>query len=180
MSEARVTLADKVLRYLTDQGGVVVSESGRGITARMAEAVGADLGVLNGVLARMERNGVIVREVRGRRTYRVALSQHAAGGHRGLAPRLPDGAGRSGYPRHQRAFAAGSGATATVDGGGEPDLDWIRHELAGQADKIIGLQQMIDELGKRLSEFEAGHHGPGRDSAPQEQGSSRFLRRRSR
>jgi DNA-binding PadR family transcriptional regulator len=47
----------------------------------MAKAVGyEDLSTLNAMLARLEREGAIVREVRGRRTYRIALTTDASKG----------------------------------------------------------------------------------------------------
>lgn len=55
------------------------SKDGRGITREMAEAVGyEDLSTLNAMLTRLEREGAIVREVRGRRTYQVALTPDAS------------------------------------------------------------------------------------------------------
>jgi hypothetical protein len=168
-----MTLADKVQRYLTEQGGSIESETGRGITARMAEVVGADLGVLNGVLARLERNGVVVREVRGRRTYRVALSQYAGNGARKApaVPRISDAPNRPGHGRRRRpvqagAISAGTGAGARAD----PEVAWLRAELADHTDLIAGLQHAVEDLTRRLTELE---------TAQQEAG-GRFLRRRAK
>lgn len=61
----------------------------------MARTVGyEDLSTLNGLLTRLEREGVIVREVRGRRTYRITLAPEAAGRHRKRS-RLPASASPS-------------------------------------------------------------------------------------
>jgi hypothetical protein len=70
---------DKILGYLEERGGAVVSDDGRGLTAAIAAAVGYDdLPTLNGMLARLERDGAIEREVRGKRTYRIALAKAGA------------------------------------------------------------------------------------------------------
>lgn len=71
----------RVLDFLAGRGGSLESDEGRGITREMAEAVGyEDLSTLNAMLARLEREGAIVREVRGRRTYRIALTKDASKG----------------------------------------------------------------------------------------------------
>jgi len=68
----------RILDFLASRGGSLESEAGRGITSELAKAVGyEDLSTLNGMLARLEREGVLVREVRGRRTYRIALTTDA-------------------------------------------------------------------------------------------------------
>ena len=71
----------RVLDFLAGRGGSLESDEGRGITREMAKAVGyEDLSTLNAMLARLEREGAIVREVRGRRTYRIALTKDASKG----------------------------------------------------------------------------------------------------
>lgn len=65
---------DQIIGYLRERDGVVTSDDGRGLTAALAATVGYDdLPTLNGMLARLERDGVIEREIRGKRTYRIAL-----------------------------------------------------------------------------------------------------------
>lgn len=65
---------DRIVEYLRQQGGTVTSDDGRGLTAAIAGEVGYDdLPTLNGMLARLERDGVIEREIRGKRTYRISL-----------------------------------------------------------------------------------------------------------
>lgn len=66
---------EQILDYLMAHGGVVESSAGRGLTRELAAAVGYDeLSALNAMLARLERDGVVNRHVRGRRTYRISLS----------------------------------------------------------------------------------------------------------
>ncbi|MDQ3570000.1 MAG: helix-turn-helix transcriptional regulator [Actinomycetota bacterium] len=68
-----------MLDFLASRGGSVESVEGRGITRELAEAAGyQDLSTLNAMLTRLEREGTIVRDVRGRRTYRIALSPTGA------------------------------------------------------------------------------------------------------
>jgi DNA-binding MarR family transcriptional regulator len=65
---------DRIIGYLRERDGVITSDDGRGLTAAIAAEVGYDdLPTLNGMLARLERDGVIEREIRGKRTYRISL-----------------------------------------------------------------------------------------------------------
>ena len=87
---------ERILNYLSSQGGRIDSVDGRGLTSRMAARVGYDnIAALNAILARLERDGEIKRVVRGKRTYSIAL--------KGRAPRA--GSGRS---ADGRAVAASS------------------------------------------------------------------------
>jgi PadR family transcriptional regulator PadR len=70
---------ESVLAYLRARGGSVASDDGRGLTREMARTLGyADVGALNAVLARLEGEGVVTRDVRGRRTFRIALAGRPA------------------------------------------------------------------------------------------------------
>jgi hypothetical protein len=85
--KARAGRRDKIIEYLRDRDGVITSDDGRGLTAAIAAEVGYDdLPTLNGMLARLERDGVIEREIRGKRTYRISLA-----GDGRAAPRRPVG-----------------------------------------------------------------------------------------
>src|SRR5436305_7237287 len=66
---------DSVLAYLRRQGGELFSADGRGITRRMAASLGYKLGSLGRVLADLEHDGYIEREIRGKRTYRIRLNE---------------------------------------------------------------------------------------------------------
>ena len=66
-----------MLAYLRRQGGELFSTDGRGITGRMAAALGYKLGSLGRVLSELEHEGVIEREIRGKRTYRIRLREMA-------------------------------------------------------------------------------------------------------
>lgn len=74
---------DIIVRYLKRRGGAIRSETGIGVTAKLAEVAGyKDAMTVNGLLVRMEADGIIRREVRGKRTYAVELV-----GPGGSAPR---------------------------------------------------------------------------------------------
>lgn len=61
--------------YLTEHGGSVSDAGGRGLTDEMARAIGIDKpAALSAILGQMERDGSITREMRGLRTYRIALA----------------------------------------------------------------------------------------------------------
>ena len=102
----------RILDYLADQGGSVESSDGRGLTRRMARSVGyEDLSTLNAMLTRLEREGAIVRDVRGRRTYSIALGPAVSQGRRkrgraGAAPHSEEADVRDElcHPRGQLRF----------------------------------------------------------------------------
>jgi PadR family transcriptional regulator PadR len=76
MVDQEASSRERLLAYLAEQGGSVESREGRGLTKEMAIALGyVELSALNAMLGRLERQGLITREVRGRRTYRIALTQ---------------------------------------------------------------------------------------------------------
>ncbi|MDP8992549.1 MAG: helix-turn-helix transcriptional regulator [Actinomycetota bacterium] len=105
------TSRQRILDYLASHGGSVESSDGRGLTREMARAVGyEDLSTLNAMLTRLEREGAIVREVRGRRTYRIAVASAAPQrrtkrGAAGAGDPSPDEAvGEICHPRGQLRF----------------------------------------------------------------------------
>lgn len=65
---------DEVVDYLAQQGGAVESPHGRSLTREMAEGLGWSLTELNAALGELEADGRLVRDVRNRRTYRLALT----------------------------------------------------------------------------------------------------------
>jgi hypothetical protein len=70
---------ERILKYLSSQGGRIDSADGRGLTSKMAARVGYDnIAALNAILARLERDGEIKRVVRGKRTYSIALRSPAS------------------------------------------------------------------------------------------------------
>jgi hypothetical protein len=75
VTDGAASRRDAMLDYLARQGGSVQSADGRGLTAPMAEALGYDnLAALKVMLTRMEKEGVIVRDSTGGRTFRIALA----------------------------------------------------------------------------------------------------------
>src|SRR3954468_18145555 len=72
---------DRIFAYLQQHGGRVESPDGLGLTSEMASATGyTQVAALNAMLVRLESEGLITREVRGKRTLAVSL-----GGRRGSA-----------------------------------------------------------------------------------------------
>ncbi len=66
----------RIRSYLADRGGSVEDPGGRGLTDEMARAIGLDRpAALGAVLAQMEHDGAITREMRGLRTFRIALTE---------------------------------------------------------------------------------------------------------
>ena len=88
-------------------------------STRLAEAVGypGSSVAFAQLLSGMERDGLIVREVRGKRTYRITLADGAAAARPGLAASLAAGPGtaiRPGLPA-----ISGTGGRAELDGNGK-------------------------------------------------------------
>src|SRR3954467_3628892 len=74
---------ERIIDFIATEGGRIESPDGRGLTSRVAAAAGyRDLGVLNAMLSRLETEGVIRRDIRGRRTFSISL---ARGGTRAAA-----------------------------------------------------------------------------------------------
>jgi hypothetical protein len=71
---AQPTIPQRLVAELDRRGGTIISENGQGISRDLAEAVGADPGIVSQNLARLERSGAITRDVRGKRTFRVSLA----------------------------------------------------------------------------------------------------------
>lgn len=64
---------ESVLEYLYAEGGEVLDSSGRA-TGKIAEAVGAGRNATN-VLGQLDSEGLVEREVRGKRTYSIKLTE---------------------------------------------------------------------------------------------------------
>ena len=68
----------RIRSYLAEHGGSVEDAAGRGLTDEMARSIGvAKPAALSALLAQMEAEGIITREMRGLRTYRIALAEGA-------------------------------------------------------------------------------------------------------
>lgn len=83
----RTDRRDAILHFLAAQGGTIESDTGRGLTAQIADAAGYDdLSTLNAMLARLEQDGLIERDVRGKRTYGITLKGKGGSPERGRRP----------------------------------------------------------------------------------------------
>ena len=139
---------DRVLSYLAD--GEISDPKGMASTM-LAEAVGypGSSAAFAQLLSGMERSGLIEREIRGKRTYRIAAVAGNRGGGRNAAAggARPPAAGRGGKPP-----AAGESDRSgdIVAPAGEADFDY--DELA---------RRLLVQVVRRL----AVSPGPGRDGA---------------
>jgi hypothetical protein len=88
-------------------------------STRLAEAVGypGSSVAFAQLLSGMERDGLIAREVRGKRTYRITLADGAAAARPGLAATLAAGPGA--VPGTAIRPGSGSGGRAELDGNGK-------------------------------------------------------------
>lgn len=74
MAEKDSAHEGSIRTYLAQHGGSVEDAGGRGLTDEMARAIGVEKpAALSAILGQMEDDGVITREMRGLRTYRIAL-----------------------------------------------------------------------------------------------------------
>ena len=118
---------NSIRSYLAEHGGSVADAGGRGLTDEMARALGVDRPAeLSAVLGQMENSGVITREMRGLRTYRIALVEGA-----GAAP----------------APAAAAAATGAAAGGSRAP----RGAVATEAAPAAGAVRLRDALARKAS-----------------------------
>jgi hypothetical protein len=139
---------DRVLSYLAD--GEISDPKGMASTV-LAEAVGypGSSAAFAQLLSGMERSGLIEREIRGKRTYRIAA---AAGNRRG---------GRNGAGGGARQPAAGRGGQPPAAGGSDRPRDIAAP--AGEADFDYDelARRLLVQVVRRL----AVSPGPGNDEA---------------
>ena len=128
---------DRIIAHLaaTDE---IADPTGMAST-RLAEAVGypGSSVAFAQLLSGMERDGLIVREVRGKRTYRITLADGAAASLAARAGAGPGGAIRPGAPA-----ASGSGGRTGLDGDGR--------RLPHSAPAMAPAEFDYDELARRL------------------------------
>jgi len=74
MAENNFAQKGSIRTYLAQHGGSVEDAGGRGLTDEMARALGVEKpAALSAVLGQMEADGVITREMKGLRTFRISL-----------------------------------------------------------------------------------------------------------
>src|SRR6516225_2058179 len=149
---------ERILNYLSSQGGRIDSVDGRGLTSKMAARVGYDnIAALNAILARLERDGEIKRVVRGKRTYSIALrgrSGRPAAGRpvagRAVAAsssRRPSTPRRASSPRAASTVRRASGSRR-ASAGSAPSRERRRSAPAGNSGS--NLPQLLAALGNEL------------------------------
>src|SRR5262249_23122178 len=77
---------ERIITYLNQNGGRVESPDGLGLTAEMAKKTGySKVAALNAMLVRLENEGIIPRNVRGKRTLAISLNTRRAGARKTAA-----------------------------------------------------------------------------------------------
>jgi hypothetical protein len=111
---------DRIIAHLA--AADEIADSTGMASTRLAEAVGypGSSVAFAQLLSGMERDGLIAREVRGKRTYRITLADGAAAARSGLAASLAagPGAGPGAAIRPGPPAASGAGSRAGLDGNG--------------------------------------------------------------
>ena len=75
MADSDSLTQEKIVAFLATRAGSIEDPTGRGLTTEVAEAIGHQKpAAINVLLGQMEEDGVITRDVRGLRTYRIALT----------------------------------------------------------------------------------------------------------
>jgi hypothetical protein len=149
---------DQILAYLAQRGGRIESANGVGLTAAIADAVGYDdIGVLNGMLARLEQQGAIRREIRGRRTFAIELGK---------------GTNRRKSPSSAPAPARRNGRSSTAS------ITQFAEAATELVDQMASLRGTIDELASRVAALENGGSGSAPASAPTRRSSKRGASKR--
>src|SRR3954468_463165 len=117
---------DRIFTYLQQHGGRVESPDGLGLTSEMAAATGyTQVAALNAMLVRLESEGLITRQVRGKRTLAVSLGSRR-GSAKGSTAKAPTAAkatagrrgGRKAAPRKATAARKTAGRAGGRSAGG--------------------------------------------------------------
>jgi hypothetical protein len=147
---------DRIVAYLADVAEIA-DPTGMAST-RLAEAVGypGSSVAFAQLLSGMERDGLISREIRGKRTYRITLAAgaraaRAAARHSSAAPGVPDGHPVAGA--HADGAASGAGPAALPVGF---DYDELARRLLIQVVRRLaatpaGLEQTVAGLERELA-----------------------------
>lgn len=181
---------DRVVEYLATRGGRIESADGRGITADMAKTVGySDVTALNAMLSRLEREGIIAREVRGKRTFAISLtgkgSRTSAGGGRRTAKAAsgPGRATRAGAAKRATATKSVSKAAPRVSKAAAaptPAKATRRTPTVRAAAPRAGLAEMLGAVGAELEALRAANEALTARVAQLEQGTGSATAARSR
>lgn len=119
---------DRVMSHLLVVGEV--RDAGGMASTTLAEAIGypGSSIAFAQLLSGMERSGLIEREIRGKRTYRITPAKSA------MVPALS----RAVSPRRGRSAAAGGGRVATTEGAEDFDYDELARRLLLQVVQRLG------------------------------------------
>lgn len=142
---------DRVLSYLA--GGEISDPKGMASTV-LAAAIGypGSSAAFAQLLSGMERAGLIEREIRGKRTYRITPAQSA------VVPALS----RAVSPRRGRSGAVGGGRLAAAEDAGDFDYDELARRLLLQVVQRLGAPP---EHGSELAEDLEPEEGADSDAS---------------
>jgi hypothetical protein len=153
-----VSRRERILNYLASQGGRVDSVDGRGLTLKMATRVGYDnIAALNAILARLERDGEIVRDVRGKRTYSIALKGRAARARANgakAATRPPSRRVARPVARGRRRASVSRPSVRGRTAAGRSPGSNLPQLFAALGDELVALRKQNEEMSRRLAALE--------------------------
>jgi hypothetical protein len=157
MADEQVAIEGRIRTYLADSGGSVADPGGRGLTDEMARAIGLDKpATLSALLGQMESDGVITREMRGLRTFRIALTgtdSTEAGASADTPPVATNGSDSGAAPPAPRASY---GDTQVKEAPANPT-----EQLPVATGKAVSLREALSRQAAQPVATE-----PGLDSAP--------------
>jgi hypothetical protein len=155
---------DRIVAYLVDV--IEIADPTGMASTRLAEAVGypGSSVAFAQLLSGMERDGLIAREIRGKRTYRITMAASARGAraaarHSPAVPGVPDA--RPGASAHADGAASGAGRAAPPGAGPAVipvgiDYDELARRLLIQVVRRLaatpaGLEQTVAGLERELA-----------------------------
>ena len=160
---------ERIIDFLSSRGGELRSESGRGITAEIAKRAGYDnLSALNAMLTRLESEGAITREVRGRRTFAIRLAGGGRAGGRGSGGRRATSARRGTTTRRTAATRTATTTRRPAARRGRasaPKAHDLGTLLAALGEELVAMRAKNEELEQRLNALESLRSGARRRRA---------------
>src|SRR5690242_18282430 len=135
---------ERIIAYLTQNGGRVESPDGLGLTAEMAKKTGYNqVAALNAMLVRLENEGIISRNVRGKRTLAISLNSRRAGTKKAAATKSA-----SRRPATKRAGARRAGARKATRSASRSTGS------ANVATQVAALGRDVDALARKIRQLQ--------------------------
>jgi hypothetical protein len=138
---------ERIIAYLNQNGGRVESPDGLGLTAEMAKKTGYNqVAALNAMLVRLESEGIITRNVRGKRTLAISLGSGRAGAKKTAAKKTASrrpAAKRTGARRTTARKATRSAGRSTASSNVADQVASLGRDVDALARKIRQLQRVV-------------------------------------